>query len=168
MFQLKLLSKESIPKAVTRAKHYRLLNEPRQAVSICKDILSIEPEHQLAILIMILAKTDLFGTDQRSTLASETKDLCRRLASKYEQQYYHGIIEERLGKAAIKRATPRAKYIAYEHYRAAMGYYEAAEKIRPSGNQDAVLRWNACVRGIDEFKLQPAKDHDGVQPYLDV
>lgn len=167
MFELKLLSRESIPKAVTRAKHYRLLNEPRQAESICEDILKIDPDHQLAILIMILAKTDRFGTERRS-LTAESKELCDRLSSKYEQQYYHGIIEERLGKAALKRATPRAKYIAYEHYRTALGYYEAAEKIRPAGNQDAVLRWNACVRGIQEFKLEPAKDEDGVQPYLDV
>lgn len=167
MFQLKKLSKESIPKAVTRAKHYRLLNEPRQAESICKDILNIEPDHQLAILIMILAITDRFGQERR-TLASEAKALCDRLNSTYEQQYYHGIIEERLGKAALKRATPRAKYIAYEHYRVALGFYEAAEKIRPQGNQDAVLRWNSCVRGIQEFKLEPAADEDGIQPYLDV
>ena len=167
MFQLKLLSKESIPKAVTRAKHYRLLNEPRQAESICEDILKIDPDHQLAILIMILAKTDRFGSERRA-LAAESKELCNRLTNKYEQQYYHGIIEERLGRAALKRATPRAKYIAYEHYRAALRFYEAAEKIRPTGNQDAVLRWNACVRGIQEFKLEPAEDEDGVQPYLDV
>lgn len=167
MFQLKLLSKESIPKAVTRAKHYRLLNEPRQAESICMDILSIEPDHQLAILILILAKTDRFGTEQRN-LVAEAKELCDRLSSKYEQQYYHGIVEERMGKAAIKRATPRVKYIAYEHFRTAMEYYEAAEKIRPAGNQDAVLRWNSCVRGIEEFKLEPAKEQDGIQPYLDV
>lgn len=167
MLQLKPLSKDSIPKAVTRAKHYRLLNEPIQAESICRDILKVEPDHQLALLIMILAITDQFGAEKRSSPA-EAQELCSQLTSAYEQQYYQGIIEERLGKAALNRDTPRVKYIAYEHYQNAMHFYEEAEKIRPQGNEDAVLRWNACVRGIQEFKLQPAKDRGGVQPYLDV
>ena len=167
MLQLNPLTKESIPKALTRAKHYRLLNEPRQAESICQDILSIDPENQLAILIFILALTDQFGSEKKN-LARQAKDLCKRLSSDYEQEYYRGIIEERLGKAALKRSSPRVKYIAYEHYRLAMEYYTAAEKISPKDNQDAVLRWNACVRGIDEFKLTPAKEDRGRQPLLDV
>ncbi|MGI9545702.1 MAG: hypothetical protein ACR2MM_00585 [Flavobacteriaceae bacterium] len=167
MSQLKPLAKESIPKALTRAKHYRLLNEPKQAESICRDILSIDPKNQLAILIFILAITDQFASEKR-TSPQEAKDLCNLLSSEYEQEYYRGIIEERLGKAALKRSSPRVKYIAYEHYRLAMEYYDAAEKISPKDNQDAVLRWNACVRGIDEFKLAPAKDERGRQPFLDV
>ena len=167
MLQLKPLSKESIPKALTRAKHYRLLNEPRQAESICRDILNIEPKNQLAILIFILAITDQFGS-QKQSLAQEAKELCELLTSEYERKYYRGIIEERLGRAALKRSSPRVKYIAYEHYRLAMEYYTAAEKISPKANQDAVLRWNACVRGIDDFKLAPAKNDRDIQPMLDV
>ena len=167
MPQLKPLSKDSIPKAVTRAKHYRLLNEPWQAESICRDILKVEPGHQTALLYLILAITDQFGAEQRSSSA-EAKQLCLRLTSQYEQNYYRGIIEERLGKTALKRATPRIKYIAYEHYASAMKFFDAAEKIRPKGNQDSVLRWNACLRGIKEFKLEPSPDSTGVQPFLDI
>ena len=167
MFQLKPLSKESIPKALTRAKHYRLLNEPKQAESICSDILNIDPGNQLAILIFILAITDQFGLEKR-TPTSKALELCNLLASEYEQKYYRGIIEERLGKAALKRSSPRVKYIAYEHYRKAMEYYDAAEKISPKDNQDAILRWNACVRGIKEFNLKPTTDDQGIQPLLDV
>ena len=167
MFQLKPLSKESIPNALTRAKHYRLLNEPKQAESICKDILNIDPENQLAILIFILAITDQFGSEKQAPV-QKAMELCELLNSEYEQEYYQGIIEERLGKAALKRSSPRVKFIAYEHFLRAMEYYEAAEKIRPKDNQDAVLRWNACVRGIEEFKLRPAKDDRGMQPLLDV
>ena len=29
-----------------------------------------------------------------------------------------------------------------------MNWYEKAEAIRPAGNDDAVLRWNACARLI--------------------
>jgi hypothetical protein len=27
-----------------------------------------------------------------------------------------------------------------------MRHYEAAEAVRPAGNDDALLRWNACAR----------------------
>jgi hypothetical protein len=37
-----------------------------------------------------------------------------------------------------------------------MDWYEKAEEIRPSGNDDAVLRWNACARTIMEHDLEPA------------
>ncbi len=167
MLQLKPLSKDSIPKAITRAKHYRLLNEPWQAKSICRDILKVEPDNQLALLYLILAITDQFEAEN-STYYSEAKELCDQLTNEYERNYYRGIIEERFGKAILKRARPRVRYIAYEYYRNAMEFFEEAEKIHPEDNQDAILRWNACVRGIQEFKLEPSPEEDQMQPLLDV
>ncbi len=166
MLQLKPLSKDSIPNALTRAKHYRLLNEPWQAESICRDILKTEPNHQLAILYLILAITDQFGTE-KGTSSIRAKELCTQLSSKYEQHYYRGIIEERLGKTALKRDSPRVMYIAYDHFQNAMEYYDKAEKIHPENNQDAVLRWNACLRGVQEFNLKPSSNKDQVQPFLE-
>ena len=168
MLQFKPLSKVSIPKALVKAKHYRLLNEPWQAESICKDVLNVEPENQLAILYLILAISDQFTNDDVSG-QTNAKKLCARLDSEYDKKYYRGLIEERLGKAALKRNTPRAKYIAYENYRSAMNYFEEAEKaIHTDDNQDVVLRWNACMRRIQEFKLTPSQNEDQVQPFLDV
>ena len=37
MFDLKPLSKDAIPAALSKAERYRLLNEPWQAESICRD-----------------------------------------------------------------------------------------------------------------------------------
>ena len=167
MLELKPLSEDSIPKAITRAKHYRLLNEPWQAESICRDILKIAPTHQSALLYLILAITDQFDSEFRSS-ESEAKQLCSELISEYEQKYYRGIIEERLGKTALGRKTPRAKFIAYEHYFSAMRFFEEAENIRPEGNQDAVLRWNACARVIKALKLQASEQDTGLQPFLDI
>ena len=167
MFQLKPLSKNSIPKALVKAKHYRLLNEPWQAESICRDVLKVDPYNQLAKQYLILAISDQFAAGEFSA-AKEAKKLCTELELEYEQKYYRGILEERSGKAAMKRNTPRAKYIAYEHYRKAMDLYEEADKIHPEENQDAVLRWNACVRAIREYKLEPSPDEDRVRPFLDV
>ncbi len=166
MEQLKPLSKDSIPKALIRAKHYRLLNEPWQAASICRDILVVEPENQNALLYLVLAITDQFGT-HNSSFYTEAKKLCGQLQNEYERYYYRGIIEERSGKAALKRSSPRVTYIAYEYYRNAMGFFEKADKFRPENNQDATLRWNACIRGIQEFNLKPSPDEKGVQPFLE-
>lgn len=167
MQKLKPLHKDAIPKALIRAKHYRLLNEAWQAESICRDILNVDPDNQKALLYLILAMTDQFGTS-KGNASSEAKKLCAKLSGEYERLYYSGIIEERLGKEALKRNTHRVKYIAYEHYRTAMEFFDRAEKLHPEGNEDAVLRWNACVRRIEEFKLRAAPDENHIQPFLDV
>jgi hypothetical protein len=73
-----------------------------------------------------------------------------------------------MGKTTLLRNTPRVKYIAYEFYRTAMEFFEEAEKIQPEGNQDAILRWNACVRMIEEFKLKRSQDDHQAQPFLDM
>ena len=60
-FELKKLSAEAIPQALERAERYRLLNEPLQAESICLDILAVEPQHQLALVVLLLALSEQFG-----------------------------------------------------------------------------------------------------------
>ena len=166
MLKLKPLSKDSIPKAIVRAKHYRLLNEPWQAASICKDILSVDPNHQKAILYLILAITDQFG-QQKNASEYEAVDLCDRLESPYEQLYYKGIIAERMGKVALKRNSPRAKYMAHNYYERAMELFEDAQQKSPEGNDDAVLRWNACARAMSEFKIVPAPKEERSPQFLE-
>jgi hypothetical protein len=166
MEQLKPLSKESIPKALIRAKHYRLLNEPWQASSICRDNLVVEPENQRALLYLVLSITDQFGANN-SSFYTEANKLCNQLQNEYERYYYRGIIEERSGKAVLKRSSPRVTYIAYEYYRNAMHFFEKADKISSEDNQDAILRWNACIRGIQEFNLKPSPEEKGFQPFLE-
>ena len=58
MFALKPISHDSISGALAKAERYRLLNEPGEAESICRDILAIEPDHQQALISLILALTD--------------------------------------------------------------------------------------------------------------
>ena len=62
MFQLKPISKESIPAAIEKAERYRLLDEPNLAESICLDILEADPQNAKAIIILLLAITDQFGS----------------------------------------------------------------------------------------------------------
>jgi hypothetical protein len=50
--------------------------------------------------------------------------------------------------------------------REAMKYFEQAEALKPTGNDDAILRWNACVRIITRNQLS-ARATDGTEPYLE-
>jgi hypothetical protein len=36
-----------------------------------------------------------------------------------------------------------------------MDYFEQAEPLRPPGNDDAILRWNSCVRLCQRHHLGP-------------
>ena len=58
MFQLKSISREAIPGALEKAIRYRVLNEPEEAESICRDILEIDPDNQQALATLLLALTD--------------------------------------------------------------------------------------------------------------
>ncbi len=167
MLQLKPLPVDSIPMALVKAKHYRLLNEPWQAESICRDVLNVDPDNQTAITYLILAITDQFTNDSTAT-AGQARSLCAKLTDKFEYNYYRGIIAERAGNTTLKRNIPRVNFMAFEYYNRAMNFYETAQSLKPNDNDDAVLRWNACVRRIKEFKLEAAPEDAGVQPFLDV
>lgn len=165
MFQLKPISKEGIPEALQKAERYRLLNEPRLAESICQDILDIEPHNHRAIVTMLLSITDQFGK-YKSANVNTARQLIALLKDDYERHYYAGIICERQGNTILSRGTAGDHFTAYEWLSDAMEYYEKAEAIRPSGNDDAILRWNTCARQIMSHHLQPRQEHY-VEPPLE-
>jgi hypothetical protein len=165
MFELKPLSIGAIPKALDRADRYRLLNESAEAQSICMDILAADPENQRALVTLILALSDQFGQERFSVGDNRCEEFVARLRDEYERTYYAGVVCERRAKAAFSRHMGGA--MAYEWFREAMAWYEKAEKIRPPGNDDAVLRWNTCARIFQNNRdLQPAEE-SRVEPYLE-
>jgi hypothetical protein len=145
MFELKKLSKEAISRSLAKAERYRLLNEPGVAESICQDILNAERENQDALVMMILAITDQYATSPVARF-KESMKLVSRLKDKYQRAYYSGICSERLAKAKLRQGYPGAEFDAYEVLQEALKWFELAEEVRPSGNEDAILRWNNCAR----------------------
>jgi hypothetical protein len=152
-FDLKPISIASIPRALAKAERYRLLNEPEQAESICLDILETEHANQEALVTLILALTDQFGTVGASPSARRASDYLARLTDEYQRNYYGGIIRERQAWAYLRRGMARA--FAFDAFREAMDWFEKAAAIRPDGDDEALLRWNACVRVIRRANLQP-------------
>ena len=147
MFELKKLSKEAVPAALEKAKHYRLLNEPGAAESICLDILAVEPENQEALIDLILAMSDRFGKDY-AVGDTRIQDYISKIRGDYERAYYTGIVYERRAKATLRKGAVGSESTAFELFRQAMNWFEKAETIRPPGNDDAILRWNGCARII--------------------
>src|SRR6478736_5360303 len=130
-FELKSISVHGIPEALAKVERYRLLNEPLLAESICLDILAIVPDHQQALIFLLLARTDQFHSNMQAKAAQE---VLARIQGDYEQAYY-----------------------ALRH---AMSHYEAAMKLAQHGNDDAILRWNTCARMLMQNPdIQPLSEN---------
>jgi tetratricopeptide (TPR) repeat protein len=142
-YEMKRISTAGIAEAIAKAELYRSLNEPEEAESICRDILVIEPQHQLALRLLGLALTDQF-TGHASDRYHETEDIFRNLSDPYERLYYTGLLYERRAKALLKAGQPPRSLVAL--FDQALRSFAEAENIRPAGNDDALLRWNRCVR----------------------
>jgi hypothetical protein len=142
-YQLKRISSAGIEEAIEKAQLYRALNEPEEAESICRDIMAIEPQHQMALRLLGLALTDQF-TGHGDDRYRETEEIFKKLTDPYERLYYTGILQERRGKAQLTAGHLPVSIFPY--FEGALKSYADAEKIRPAGNDDAILRWNRCVR----------------------
>ena len=153
-FELKRISPDGIPHALEKAERYRLLNDPAQAESICRDVLAVDADNQEALRALILALTDQFGDGGATGATREARTLVNQLADDYERAHYTGIVFERETRSYLARTTV-VRSAAYDGFRHAMEWYERAEQLRPPGNVDAVLRWNSCARAIERERLEP-------------
>jgi len=152
--KLKAISPDGIPHALEKAERYRLLNDPAQAESICRDVLAVDGDNQTALRALILALTDQFGAHGAGGAAREAREHIVQLDDEYDRAYYTGIVHERETRSYLERKNV-VRSAAYDGFRHAMEWYERAEALRPPGNVDALLRWNSCVRAIDREKLEP-------------
>ena len=161
-WQLKPISRHAVSAALDKAHHYRLLNEPSQAESICQDVLAIDPENQQALVTLLLALTDQFGR----VTEKEPRDVAAKLQSDYDRAYYSGIISERAARWRLRQGAPGARFDAYELFRDAMTRYEEAEGLRQMGNDDALLRWNTCARYLTKHPEVTPRPEESFEPIL--
>jgi tetratricopeptide (TPR) repeat protein len=140
---LKPISLAGIAEAISKAEVYRYLNEPGEAESICRDILAVEPDNQAALRLLGLAITDQFKGDVSDRYAEAERSF-RGLNDSYNGFYHLGLLHERKAKAQLRAG--RLPHTVLPVFEEAMSYFEEAEKIKPANNDDAILRWNRCVR----------------------
>lgn len=164
MFALKPLSHESVSSALAKAEHYRLLGEPAEAESICRDIIELEPSNQAAIVCLMLALSDQIAHD--SGVFANAIALAEQLHSDYDRAYYSGIIWERRAKARFVNGGFGAQHVVYEWMREALHLFEEAERLRRPGNDDALLRWNTCVRFLARHPHLASRGDEVSEPIL--
>ncbi len=145
MRELKRITTKGVAAALQKAHRYRVLNDSAAAESICLDVLAVEPQNAEAIVMHVLAITDQFDAGHAEDL-KRAEAAVARLGDAYKGAYYRGIICERWAKAILKRAVPRGEEMAFDFIDRAFGHYADAERMREAGNDEAILRWNACVR----------------------
>ncbi|MFN8570568.1 MAG: hypothetical protein U0132_00850 [Gemmatimonadaceae bacterium] len=163
MHELKPITMAGVPAALQKANRYRLLNDSAAAESICEDILAIDPGNVDAIVTHALAITDQFA-DGASDGVARARAAVTHLNEPYKNAYYNGIICERWGKALLNRRIPRAAEMAFDWISQAMDWFAKAERLRPAGNDEAILRWNSCVRMLHRHsQLRPA-DAEAYEP----
>lgn len=165
MHSLKRLSAAGVAPALMKAERYRLLNQPWAAESICLDVLEVEPANQAALVLLLLCVTDQFGSATGAGVA-RARQVLERLTSEYQRMYYSGIICERRGQALFARGEPGSESVAYSWFREAMEWYEKAEKIRPEGNDESLLRWNTCARLLAQNPKLAPKPEEAFLPSL--
>ncbi len=140
-YDLKRLPRASLGAAIEKAEHYRDLNQPEEAESICRDVLDVESDHQRALKLLGLALTDRFHSG-RVGLLEDALAVFDLLSDAYEKTYHRGVAWERAAKAHMERSEAHSAVTAFEH---ALRLYEEAEALRPD-SPDPLLRWNRCVR----------------------
>ncbi len=143
-FELKRLPNASLDAAVKKAEHYRDLNQPEEAESICRDILDVDGDHQLAWKLLGLALTDRFGSGQVGLL-EDAMGAFDHLVDEYDRTYHLGVAWERAAKAHLERNEAHSAVTSFEH---ALALYARAEELHPA-SPDPVLRWNRCVRLLE-------------------
>lgn len=154
MDEVKPISREAVPRALEKAERYRLLNEPQEAESICLDVLATDPHNQAALVMLLLSLTDQFGSNVKIG-PGEPQELLPKLRGEYERAYYAGVICERWVKAALRNGAHPG--MATGWFMEAKDWYEKARALSSAGNDDAILRWNACVRFIErDPRLRPS------------
>jgi hypothetical protein len=149
--QLKPISTAGVPAALHKAERYRLLNDSSAAESICLDILAVDPENQAALTTLLLALTDQF-VDEAPETTRRAMEVLPMLRDEYRRAYYAGIVCERRAKAQLHHTGLTDAGIAADWLRKAMHWYEQAESMRPTGNDEAILRWNTCVRLLERHE----------------
>jgi tetratricopeptide (TPR) repeat protein len=129
-YAIKHIRASGVEAALQKADKYRELGQPAEAESICRDVLAVDPDHQLALRILGLALTDRFESFS-GALFGEAQAVFGRLRDPYEHAFYAGLVYERQAKAQLAAHLPAASIRAL--FDQALTHYAEAERLRPPG-----------------------------------
>ena len=150
----------AVKKALKKAKQYRSLLEPEIAESICLDVLNVDPENQEVLIVYILALMDQISRTENQTQIKTIEHTIEKLSSQYQHYYYSGLLSERRARHLLTQAMSHS--FAYDYFIEALEFYQQAVERCPEKNDEAILRWNSCIRTIEKEKLRPRRDSEDI------
>lgn len=148
----------AVEKALQKAQQYRSLLEPEIAESICLDVLNIDPDNQVVLVVYILALLDQISRAENQSQIKTIERTIEQLTSQYQRYYYTGLLNERRARHLLMQAMSHS--FAYDYFIEALRFYQHAIERCPEKNDEAILRWNSCIRTIEKEKLKPRRDSD--------
>lgn len=157
------IPKQNVARAMDRAEHYRLLNEPAQAESICRDIVAVDPDNTKAWIVLLLALTDQFP-DELTHAVNAANEVLAHIEDEYLHAYYQGIIYERWGRTNLLAGNMDSTHLGW--IQQAMQSYKRAIELAPDDDPDPTLRWNTCARLMNKasqanhYSTAPRADRD--------
>ncbi len=151
MLEPRQIRPESVSIAIKQAHHYRLLNEPALAESICRDVIAAAPENEDAWVTLLLALTDQFDSRMGAAF-DQANQILDHFSGEYRRYYYSGLITERWARAQLRSGLPIE---SVENWiRKAMSAFMLASELAPADDPNPILRWNSCVRLLNQYGLQ--------------
>lgn len=145
--QKKTLPTGDLAKVLAQAQRCRDVAHPEEAESICLDLLEQDPDNQEALILLLLARTDLLD-EGRPGAVDRAREPLARLRSEYDREYYAGLVCQRQAHHLLHTRGRHTSFVAWDWFQFAMDHYEAAASIDPE-RIEPVLRFNACVRTIE-------------------
>lgn len=145
-WELKKLRDKNLETAINLAKHYRDLNQPEEAESICRDVLEVAPTNVDALRTLGLALTDRFASAWMS-LFEEACATFKKLPGDYERAYYAGIAWERYAKAQLEAGRAHNAIHAFEQ---ALESFDEASSLAAKDDPAPILHYNRCVRALTQ------------------
>jgi tetratricopeptide (TPR) repeat protein len=143
-YELKPLLSRNYDAALALAAHYRDLNQPEAAESICRDVLAASPTNEDAWRLLGLSLTDRFSTEW-ATLFDEAQAAFGKLSRDYDRMYFTGLAWERYARAKLDAALLDDAIAAYDE---ALRCFGQASELGPVEEPGPVLHYNRCVRAL--------------------
>jgi hypothetical protein len=155
--EMKALPQSEVGTILAIAQRCRDVSEPEEAESICLDLLGLAPGNQEALVLLLLARTDLLEQGLPGGV-DRARESLSNLASEYDREYYGGIVCEREAGYLLRSRGRHSSFVAWEWFQYAMDHFEAAARLAPE-RCEPVLRFNACVRKIEQNRdCMPSPD----------
>ena len=159
MFALKALSHEGVASALAKAEHYRLLKRTGRSGEHLPRYSRHRARNQQALICLVLAQSDQIARDSRSFHSALAT--VQKLQGSTSVPITAGIVWERRAKALDAERGRGTHHSVYEWVVKALDCFAQAERLRPAGNDDAVLRWNTCVRFLTQSSKPRAEGRRG-------